>query len=278
MVLMGVNVLLTIAAIAGLTFGLIERDSVESVLQEVCHSCNMVYIIYIAGLSALLGFSLLGFLALCSRNLCLRVLYFLHLLVVFLVALTVSVVYTLVGSEQLDLETGWNDAATHNSEALCAFELKMECSGWKTPCNVVVGDSWGVQRYLDAIGKILLGEEEQQPQQQAAEVHTREEKGRRELKTTSRTATILPSFFVKVNDNTMMATCPVCEPNDQKKINTFTSTCRDVVMGTIKEYMKIILPVGYSVAGVAFIGMMVTWMLHHKVVRHSRYSGRYYRV
>ncbi|ORC78544.1 uncharacterized protein TM35_002351000 [Trypanosoma theileri] len=266
MTLMGINLLLTVAAIAGLSVGLIQRNEVESSLHKLCPSCSTVFIFYIAGLSGLLGFSLLGFLALCSRNRCLRVLYFLYLLVVFLVALTVSVVYTLAGTDRLDWESGWNDAATHNSEDLCAFELEFECSGWKTLCNVVVGESWGVQKYFDAIGKLLLAEP------QPAEMTVRMNSGG------AKTATILPSFFVEVNDNTMMATCPLCPASEQKKINKFTSTCKEVVTGAIKKYMKIVLPVGFSVAAIAFVGMIVTWMLHHRAKRQTRYNGRYYRV
>ncbi|KAH9584295.1 Tetraspanin/Peripherin [Trypanosoma melophagium] len=240
--MMGVNVLLTAGAVSGLAVGLIERHTVEAALQALCPYCTAVFTAYIAAFSALLAFSLVGFLALCTRNVCLRVLYFISLLAVFAVALAVSAAYTLVGSSRVDLTSGWREAVGQHPAELCAFELQFECSGWETLCNA-----------------------------------------------TNTTTVTPPTLFPDSNNNNNIninimnsnssdGVCPVCTPEEQRRINGFTSTCRGVVQGVIKNHMKEVLPIGFSIAVVACMGMIVTCLLQHKTGGEERYIGRYYRV
>ncbi|ORC86385.1 uncharacterized protein TM35_000281010 [Trypanosoma theileri] len=253
--MMCVNVLLTAGAVSGLTVGLIERSKVESTLKELCPYCTAVFTAYIVAFAALLAFSLLGFLALCTRNVCLRILYFISLLVVFAVALAVSLTYALLGSQHIDLERGWKDAATQHSAELCAFELQFECSGWKTVCNDSTRDSIWMAMDKD--------------------INNNNNNNNNNINNNNNNNNNININGIK---NTTDGVCPVCSPEDQEKINGFTSTCEGVVRKVIADHMKEVLPIGFAITAVAFIGMIVTCLLQHKTRDDGPYIGRYYRV
>ncbi|KEG11128.1 hypothetical protein DQ04_02951060 [Trypanosoma grayi] len=265
--LMGMNVLLTAGAIGGLAVGLIERNKIESSLNDLCRSCHAVFIAYISCFSALLGFSLLGFLALCTRNPCLRGLYFFYLLVVFVVALGFSVVYTLISTNRLGLEDSWNDSVANRGEEMCGLELQFECSGWKSLCHTAAVNNDRVARPLlptpDAIMPVPnssssgTGENHRPPLMM-----------------------MMPTDSKAVASVAENATtpCPVCPQEEQQKIDTYTETCESAVMDAFQSHMKQVLPIGFSVAAAAFIGMIVTCLLQRETNEEADYGGRYYRV
>ncbi|RNE97387.1 hypothetical protein TraAM80_09349, partial [Trypanosoma rangeli] len=79
-------------------------------------------------------------------------------------------------------------------------------------------------------------------------------------------------------DPTDKVFCPACSENDQTQINKYNNTCESVVLGTIKQHMKEVLPIGLSITGLALIGMAVTCLLQCETNRDEYYGVRYYRM
>ncbi|ESL09743.1 hypothetical protein TRSC58_02533 [Trypanosoma rangeli SC58] len=243
--LMGMNILLTAGAVAGLAIGLLERSTMEATLKELCSSCHAMFIAYVVVFSLLLGFSLLGFFALCTRNVCLRVVYFVYLFLLFLGAFGISIAYVLVSTNRVNMEASWNKATVSNPDEMCSLELQFHCSGWSVLCNTPQAkDTLLLTRRDDR--PLIAGEE-----QRVSMNHVR---------------------------STAEVFCPACNENDQKQINKYNTTCESVVLGTIREHMKEVLPVGLSVTGLALIGMAVTCLLQCETNRDEYYGVRYYRM
>ncbi|EKF27404.1 hypothetical protein MOQ_008874 [Trypanosoma cruzi marinkellei] len=251
--LMGMNILLTAGAVAGLAVGLLERSTMEKTLKDLCQSCHAIFIAYISVFSGLLLFSLLGFFALCTRNTFLRVLYFIYLFVVFLGAFSSSIAYVLVSTDRVNLQSGWNKAVVSNAEGMCSLELQFHCSGWKELCNNSTLES--INPFIPQKNKLPLGEES------GMEIR------RSEMQS-----------YMEDNNSDSKVICPTCSEEDQKEINAYNVTCESVVMGTIKEHLKEVLPIGLSITSIALIGMIVTCLIQHETNCETYYSGRYYRV
>ncbi|RNF08420.1 uncharacterized protein Tco025E_07169 [Trypanosoma conorhini] len=250
--LMGMNILLTAAAVAGLAIGLLERSTMEATLKELCLSCHTMFIAYIAVLSVLLGFSLLGFFALCTRNTFLRVMYFIYLFLVFLGAFAISLAYFLVSTNQVNMEANWDKATVSSPQDICSLELQFHCSGWKTLCNTSPVKGTHFLTRQDGL-PFLTGGDERTPANNAVPLAVSA-------------------------DPALQVFCPVCSEEDQKEINQYNSTCESVVMGAIKHHMKEVLPIGLSITVIALLGMIVTCLLRREKNRDEYYGGRYYRV
>ncbi|EAN81562.1 hypothetical protein C3747_31g117 [Trypanosoma cruzi] len=251
--LMGMNILLTAGAVAGLAVGLLERSTMEKTLKNLCQSCQAIFIAYISVFSGLLLFSLLGFFALCTRNTLLRVLYFIYLFVVFLGAFSSSIAYVLVSTDRVNLQTGWDKSAVSNAEGMCSLELQFHCSGWKELCNT--SNMEFMNPLIRKRKQLSLGEGA------LRDVNTAEM-----LSHTSN------------NNSDSKIICPTCSEEDQKEINGYNVTCESVVMGTIKEHLKEVLPIGLSITTIALLGMIVTCLIQHETNYETYYGGRYYRV
>lgn len=133
--MLGLNLVVSIGAIAGIIVGLVMRNDVEAKVTSICEFCRSAYITYMVLLSVLLLLSLVGFFAICSRNVCLRSLYFIFMFLVFVIGLAICVFYILFTTKIISMERGWDIMVDKRSSELCEKELLLNCSGWLTPCN-----------------------------------------------------------------------------------------------------------------------------------------------
>lgn len=132
---MVLNVIIALGAVASIAIGIAQRDNVEHKLRSLCSSCSALYIVYMFFFGALVAVALLGFFALCSRNVCLRSIYFICLLVSFVAVLVVCIMYTLLVANKVGVEGVWNWLLKKDNNELCDTQLELNCSGWLTPCN-----------------------------------------------------------------------------------------------------------------------------------------------
>lgn len=130
-----VNVLITAGAIAAIIIGLTQRNDVEQNMRRLCSSCSSLYIVYMSFFGALVGVSVLGFFAICSRHICLRVPYFICLLVLFVAVLVICIVYTLLMTNKISIESSWDGMLKKRDAELCDTELQLKCSGWRVLCR-----------------------------------------------------------------------------------------------------------------------------------------------
>lgn len=130
-----VNVLIAAGAVAAVIIGLIKRNDVEQRMRRLCSSCGSLYIVYMSFFGALLGVSALGFFAVCSRHICLRVPYFICLLVLFVAVLVICILYTLLMTNKISMESSWNGMLKKKDAELCDTEVQLKCSGWRELCR-----------------------------------------------------------------------------------------------------------------------------------------------
>lgn len=135
--LMLVNLLLAMGALAliGIT-GYTEAVSSNHVT-NICHSCHSIVIFAIGLFCTLFIFSIIGFCALKNRNICLLLVYGLYLVLFFLGALAITIVFLLVREGKFDdrMQQAWYAGVTADPENICNIELDMQCVGWSVLCN-----------------------------------------------------------------------------------------------------------------------------------------------
>ena len=139
--LMIVNLALAVGSLAVIGIAAYLQIVSTKHLTEVCDSCEGLVIFAIALFSTLFACSLLGFCALCKRNLCLLLVYGLYLVLFFLSALAITILVIMVKTGKFDdrMEQVWNDAVRNSGDNLCGLEKDAKCSGWKVLCNMTNG-------------------------------------------------------------------------------------------------------------------------------------------
>lgn len=106
-------------------------------ISDVCNTCENILIFALVTFCTLFVFSMLGLCALLKRNLCLLLIYGFYLLIFFLCALAITIIFMLIKSGKFDdtMTTAWNDMALHGTGNLCGLQVDAKCSGWMELCS-----------------------------------------------------------------------------------------------------------------------------------------------
>lgn len=136
MLLMVVNLVLALGALAVIGIAGYLQAIHTKHLTDVCNSCEGLLIFALALFCTLFVFAMIGFCALYKRNLCLLLIYGFYLLIFFLAALAVTILFILVKNGKFDdrMEEAWNDAVQSGGDNLCGLQVDAKCSGWKQLC------------------------------------------------------------------------------------------------------------------------------------------------
>eukprot|EP00331_Platyophrya_macrostoma_P001602 CAMPEP_0176407472 /NCGR_PEP_ID=MMETSP0127-20121128/1430_1 /TAXON_ID=938130 /ORGANISM="Platyophrya macrostoma, Strain WH" /LENGTH=238 /DNA_ID=CAMNT_0017786681 /DNA_START=40 /DNA_END=756 /DNA_ORIENTATION=+ len=218
-VLMLVNITLALGSLA--IIGILGYTQAESTghLTDVCHSCKSIIIFAIALFCTLFIFSMIGFCALYRRNTCLLLTYGFYLVIFFLGAMAITIVFVMVKNGKFDnrMEQVWDSAVGSSTENLCSLELDLKCSGWQTLCS----DN---ETYL--------------------------------------------------TNNTIG--CPACDA--QTTIAQYNQTCYNAINSNIDDYYNPIVITGFTLAGLAFLSIVVSYRVRRYNKNDDDEGGTYTRM
>jgi hypothetical protein len=106
-------------------------------INDVCSTCENLFIFALVLFCTLFVFSMIGLCALLKRNLCLLLVYGFYLLIFFLAALAITVIFILIKTGKFDgtMQGAWNDMSLHGTGNLCGLQIDAKCSGWYELCS-----------------------------------------------------------------------------------------------------------------------------------------------